>query len=257
MILNNPSKKALELLYNLGWSEPGDLSLEEIAFSLNCIVNYKPLTGSEGRILINKDKAIITINQGIILEGKKNWVSAHEIGHFCLHKDVEPLFSDTNRTLSDWYKNGPQEREANLFAAELLMPSPLFKNKVQGKRMGISLIEDIANYFKVSLTATFLRYSSLGDFPVMVIFIEDGLIKWKQSSKDFPFEYIPIDSKVPVYSVAGDFFHNGNIEQKPEKVDAIEWFPEDFAIKSKAKWQLWEQCYKVSNNGILSCLWTF
>jgi len=60
----------------------------------------------------------------------------------------------------------------------------------------------------------------------MVIFIEDGIVKWKQASHDFPFQYLVINSKVPVYSIAGDYFNNQTIETKPEKVNAIEWFPE-------------------------------
>jgi len=52
-------------------------------------------------------------------------------------------------------------------------------------------------------------------------------------------------------------FYNGTLEEQPEKINAIEWFPEDFRIAKKATWQLWEQCFKVSVNGIVSCLWTF
>jgi len=44
-----------------------------------------------------------------------------------------PFFSDTDKTLSDWYKNGPHELQANEFASEFLMPSPLFKQRVVGK----------------------------------------------------------------------------------------------------------------------------
>ncbi|NCD70956.1 ImmA/IrrE family metallo-endopeptidase [Mucilaginibacter agri] len=253
----NPGTKALQLLHQIGWSRPGDLTMEDIVFSLNGILKFQPLSGSEGRILIKGDNAIITVNSSISYEPRKNWVIAHEIGHFCLHKDVVPLFSDTDKTLSDWFQKGPQEQQANDFASELLMPSPLFKQKVAGKKLDISLIHDIANYFNVSLTATFLKYRFLGDFPVMIIFIENGLIKWKQYTQGFPFEYIEYDSKVPVYTVAGDLFYNKTKEEAPEKVDAIEWFPDDFSIKTRKTWQLWEQCYRVSDTGIVSCLWTF
>ncbi|MFC1223409.1 ImmA/IrrE family metallo-endopeptidase [Pedobacter sp. BG31] len=253
----SPPLTAQKLLNDLGWLQPGDLSLEEIAFSLDGIIKYSPLTGSSGRILMNKESAIITVDSNISYEAKRNWVTAHEIGHLCLHNGLTPLFSDTEKTLSDWYKNGSQEQQANDFAAELLMPSSLFKQKAGGHRLSISLIQDLAQYFNVSLTTTFLRYRLLGDFPVMIVFIEDGLVKWKQHTPGFPFEYLPYGSKVPVYSVAGDLFYHGTSADTPEKVDAIEWFPEDFQIKFKSQWKLWEQCYRVSENGILSCLWTF
>jgi len=248
---------AHRLLVNTGWTKPGDVSLEDMIFSLDGILKYSPLTGSEGRILIKGDSAVITVDSNINYESRKNWVIAHEIGHFCLHKNVVPLFSDTYKTLSDWFQKGPQEQQANDFASELLMPSPLFKQRVVGKKLDINLIQDTAQYFNVSLTATFLKYRFLGDFPVMIIFIENGLIKWKQFTQGFPFEYIEYESKVPVYTVAGDLFYNNSKEDKPEKVDAIEWFPQDYSIKYKKNWKLWEQCYRVSNTGIVSCLWTF
>lgn len=252
-----PGIKALQLLHELGWSKPGDLSMEYMVFSLNGILKFQPLSGSDGRILIKGDNAIITVSSDINYGPKRNWVIAHEIGHFCLHKDVVPLFSDTDKTLSDWFQKGAHEQEANDFASELLMPSSLFKQKIAGRQLDINLIQDTAQFFGVSLIATFLKYRFLGDFPVMIIFIENGLVKWKQFSQGFPFQYIEYDSRVPVYTVAGDLFYNNTIEEKPEKVDAIEWFPDDYSIPAKRNWQLWEQCYRVSETGIVSCLWTF
>lgn len=255
--MSSPVTAAHRLLVDTGWTKPGDVSLEDMIFSLNGILKYSPLNGSEGRILINGDRAVITVNSNITYQQRRNWVTAHEIGHFCLHKTITPLFSDTDKTLSEWFKKGNHETEANQFAAELLMPVPLFKQKIKGKRLDIGLLEQTAQYFDVSLTSTFLRYREHGDYPVMIIYIEGGKVIWKQPSRDFPFEYIEKDSKVPVYTVAGDIYYNNTFEEKPSKVDAIEWFPQDFGIKTKAKWQLWEQCFKVSENGIISCLWTF
>ena len=252
----NPVKVAREVQQSLGWSEPGDLSLEDMVFALGGILKESPMQGAEGRILMNGDKAVITINSNITYPGKRNFVIAHEIGHFVLHKGLTPFYSDTDKTLAEWYKNGPQEQQANQFASELLMPSDLFKSKIAGKKLNLSLIEQIAGYFNVSLTAAFLKYKDLGDYPVMVIYIENGIIQWKQASNDFPFQFLPLYSKVPVYTVAGDYFNKKGLEEKPEKVDAIEWFPTDFKLKYDPDYQLWEQCFPVSNNGLLSCLWT-
>jgi hypothetical protein len=91
----------------------------------------------------------------------------------------------------------------------------------------------------------------------MIIYIEDKIIKWKQHSKDFPFQFLPLHTTVPIYTVAGDYFNGSGIEDIPQKVDAIEWFPDDYEIRSKSNWKLWEQCYQVSDKGIISCLWTY
>lgn len=254
---SNPSKSAQELHAILGWTQPSDFTLEEIAGALGILVKEEPIQGSEGRILMKGQTAIITINSDITNLGRRNFILGHEIGHFLLHKNAAPLFSDTHLTLSEWFKKGIHEQQANEFATELLMPAPLYKNMVDGKKLSLNLIEDVSAYFQTSRLATFLRYILLGSFPVMVIYMEAGIVKWKFHSNDFPFTYLPINSNVPAWTVAGDYFNKGQLETKPEKVDAIEWFPEDFQIKFKKDWKLWEQCYQVNSNCLVSCLWTY
>jgi len=252
----SPVQAAREMHHLLGRTQPSDFTLDEIASLLGIIVKDVAIKGSEGRILINGDSAVISINNTLNHIGKRNFVLGHEIGHFILHKNAGNLFSDTTLTLSEWYKKGLQEQQANTFASELLMPEHLFRKKVEGKTLNIGLIKDISHYFGTSLLATFLRYATLGKYPVMIVLIDNGIVKWKQQSDDFPFKYLPLNSKVPPWTVAGDYFKKGQLEEDPEEVDAIEWFPEDFQIKYKSDWKLWEQCYKVSDNCIVSCLWT-
>lgn len=257
MTQKTPTIEARELLRKSGFEKPSDIGLLEFASSEGIHVKYEELKGSEGRIIMYGDNALVTINSSINNSGKRNFVLAHEIGHFKLHQGIGPLFSDTNRTLSDWYRNGKHEQEANEFASELLMPSRIFSEFVSGEKLDFELIEDAANYFDVSLTATFLKYCSLGDYPLMVIYIEDKLVKWTRYSQDFAFQYIEKNSNVSPLTVAGDFFQGNGIEDSPVLVKAIEWFPDDFEIKKKQNWQLWEQCFQVSTNGIIACLWTF
>lgn len=253
---NSPAQAARDIIGEVGWTQPGDLSLEDIASSLGAVIREADLGGSEGRILMRGNTAIISINSSITNTGKKNFVIAHEIGHFVLHKDLK-LLVDNSKTLAEWHKKGAHEQQANEFAEELLMPSNLFSKAVKGKKLSLSLIEQVASYFSVSLTAAFIRYLRLGDYPLMIVYIEGGIVKWKMATKDFPFQYIPYESKVPAWTVAGDFFNGKGIEDKPVKVDAIEWFPEDFNIKYKSDWKLWEQCFRVGPNGLVSCLWTY
>lgn len=253
---DNPVIAASELRVSIGWINPSDFTLDIVAESLGISIKDAPIKGSEGRIIRNVNHGIISINSDIKNLPKRNFIIAHEIGHFILHKDLL-VFSDTHKTLSDWHQKGPQESEANEFASELLMPSDIYHSKVHGKKMNLTLMQDVSSYFNVSMLASFLKYITLGSFPVMVIYIENGLVKWKRFSNDFPFQFLRINSQVPAYTVAGDCFYHNNMESEPEKIDAIEWFPEDFQIKHKKDWKLWEQCYKVSENGLVSCLWTY
>lgn len=252
---HNPTQAARDLLKDVGWERPGDLTLEEIAGSLGAIIETDILGGSEGRILMMGNSAIIKINSEIEHAGKRNFVTAHEIGHFVLHKELK-LFVDNNITLSEWHTKGTHEQEANDFAGELLMPTLLFKERIQNKKLSISLIKEIADYFTVSLTAAFIRYSKLGAFPMMLIYTENGTVKWKTASNDFPFPYLQKGSTVPAWSVAGDFYNGKGLEQSPVKVNAFEWFPNDYKLRSNNEWKLWEQCFQVSQNGLMVCLWS-
>lgn len=253
----NPEKSAIGLQNSLGWTSPADFTLDEIAHSLNLIIKEKPLSGSEGRIVIKEGAGVVTISDYFSSEGKRNFVLAHEIGHFQLHKNSVSLFYDTEMTLNEWYRKGSQEQEANRFATEFLMPRRIFVPMVEGKKLSFSLIKEVSSYFQTSILATFLRYVDYGKFPLMVIYIENGFIKWKKQSSDFPFTWIPKDSKLPVSTVAGDLYYHNATEYEPQLIDAIEWFSEDSAIRYKSDWKLWEQCYRVSPTGLVSCLWTY
>lgn len=253
--MSNPAHAAIDLLNELGWSDPSDMTMEDIAWAKGLIVRYSKMDGSQGRILMSKDEAIITINSAITYQPKINYIIAHEIGHAQLHRHLS-LFNDSDKTLSEWYAQGPHEKEANAFAAELLMPRDLFVRKVKNKKLELPLIEDVAGYFKASKTATFLRYRDLGDFPVMIIFIDDGIIKWKSCSDDFPYKWLTIGTELPAYTVAGDYYYRQVEEKKPAKVDAIEWFPEDYACQKAEGAKLWEQCFPSTPSSIVTCLWT-
>jgi hypothetical protein len=91
----------------------------------------------------------------------------------------------------------------------------------------------------------------------MIIFIENGIIKWKSSSKDFPYQWLELGTKLPPYTVAGDYYYRQVEEKKPVKVNAIEWFPDDFVCQRDGdKAKLWEQCFPSTQNSIVTCLWT-
>lgn len=244
-----------KLLESIGWSSPGDLSIDDIALSLNAYVKESKLEGSQGRILIKGETAIITVNSYIDYIPKRNFVVAHEIGHLILHNNLSSFFSDTDKTLNEWYANGKHEIEANNFASELLMPTNLFKLKTGGQKISLELISELSNFFGTSLTATLLKYTELGDFSTSIIYAENGLIKWKKESTDFPLKFISIGSKIREGSSAYDFFKYGELENDSVPVDAIDWFPEDFNIEDNLDLELWEHNFRVGTNGLLTFLW--
>jgi len=77
MALNKSQIEANKLLNSLGWSKPGDLTLSEIAFASNAFVEESIIEGSQGRIVMKGNEAIITVSSKIEFEPKKKFVLAH------------------------------------------------------------------------------------------------------------------------------------------------------------------------------------
>jgi Zn-dependent peptidase ImmA (M78 family) len=123
------AKELLEYLserHNFSVDPPIDLF--KIAKLLNINIVYSNLSNSDivGKIIKEEANTTIEINMpNNRYEARKRFTLAHEIGHFCLHQDIDGFVDDKkslNRIQSHW---NSYEIEANQFAAELLMPTEL------------------------------------------------------------------------------------------------------------------------------------
>lgn len=259
MRLTKAASKARSVLDDCGLlDEPLGLSCEDIALARGVTaIQAIKIDGSQGRIMIDKNDAIISYNKGITHEGKKRFIIAHELGHFELHKDLfnEKIHTDDNKSLSEWFSKGEHEREANEFAAELLMPSHLFINEAKGKPFNFSLIKNIATKFQSSITSSLLRYRVLGDYPIAIVYSDRGRIKWSSFSDDFCLKFIRNGSGVPYNSVAKDFYNGDKLPDEPELIDNTEWFSEDFNVDKYEDINFYEQCIQIGRTGVISCIW--
>lgn len=91
---------------------------------------------------------------------RQRFTIAHEIGHFALGhlNSAGKMFRDTPENFS----NGaaPEERQANAFAAQLLMPEKVVKFAVNER--GFNTLKSLANVFDVSEVAMKYRLVNLG-----------------------------------------------------------------------------------------------
>ena len=109
---------------------------------------------------------------------RQRFTIAHELGHYLLHSQTnEPLFIDktqTNNISTFLFRDESsssgefiKEREANSFAAALLMPKNLLKLEIessQNKNNVDNLVNELAKKFKVSKQAMSIRLSRLNYF---------------------------------------------------------------------------------------------
>lgn len=109
-------KKANTLVRKYGTRNPF-----EIAKHMNLILVTIPLAGkTRGFYQFFQRNNLIYIDESLP-ENEQMFVLAHELGHMLLHKRINAIFLDS-RTHLKTYK---YEKEANMFAAELLIPDSL------------------------------------------------------------------------------------------------------------------------------------
>jgi hypothetical protein len=121
-------------------------------------------------------------------EGFKRFTLAHELGHYFLEGHVAALFGNgqqSHQSESGFTSEDRYEREADNFAASLLMPKLLFKAACGESGQGLDAIETLADLCVTSLTATAIRYAKLCDEPAAIICSTGNRIQFAVMSKPF------------------------------------------------------------------------
>ncbi len=105
---------------------------------------------------------------------------AHELGHFYLERHNEYLRKGGRKhgSKGEFSNDYITEREADSFAANLLMPGFLIEELVNEGELSIDRIEELAGTFKTSLLSTARRAVAVSDFPCAVVGISDGAVGW-------------------------------------------------------------------------------
>lgn len=220
--LSTDAKRRAQLLIErLGIESPADIDLDYIAWECGAYIREEQLEGLEGRILKMAKQSLISIKKSIPERGKKRFVAAHELGHLVLQHNENQLAVCTNADLLSWYKTNPDERDANVFAAELLMPEKLFVPHCQAAP-SLELFESLADRFNSSLTATIIRYVSMTSQRVAVAHTQDRYVKWALESGDFRFEIPPSEALKPE-TYAAEFFNGQEVTKKFEFVESKAW----------------------------------
>ena len=105
---------------------------------------------------------------------RQRFTLAHELGHFVMHKSTgghlhvdDKDFFVRFRDKHSQDGSDQQEREANAFAAELLMPTQLIERDVRQLKDGVSMSDEkairaMANRYGVSLQALLFRLGNQG-----------------------------------------------------------------------------------------------
>lgn len=152
------------------------------------LIQGESLPGFDGALLPappGKKGWGILYNNRIASKGRINFTLAHEFGHYLIHRLAFPdgmrcSQQDVLRWDSEYKK---LEREANIFAAYLLMPLDDYRRQLDPRTVAtFDLLTHCADRYEVSLIAATLRWLLYTERRAVLVVSRDGFILWARSS---------------------------------------------------------------------------
>jgi Zn-dependent peptidase ImmA (M78 family) len=130
------------------------------------VVNGVSLEDNVSGLFMTKDSISYIVYNSDEVRQRQRFTIAHEFGHFMLHKNVKLFIDRASKVL---YRNSAsttgdslKEREANAFAASLLMPKILIEEEINKAPKNVDIVDYLADRFDVSSLAMSIRLSNLG-----------------------------------------------------------------------------------------------
>lgn len=194
----------------------------ELARSHNIVVQEKPtsLPGVSGYLVRVGDQFGIQYATHINVEGFKRFTVAHELGHYFLPGHPEHLFPNgdgIHHSMSGFISSDNYEKQADFFAAALLMPRNLFLRALRRAGAGFEAIETLAETCVTSITATAIRYAKFAEDPVAVVVSSGNQVDYcfmSEALRDLPrIEWLKKGTALPASATAKFNTNFENIEE--------------------------------------------
>lgn len=240
--------KPLQLLEELGITEPHEIDLEAIAAFVGATIIVEPLQGTEARLVGTGDKAIITVNSNSS-EQRQRFSIGHELGHW-MHDRGRAKFECGERVQAANYYGTDPESLANAYATELLLPAFMFRPRLAKQNPTLDTVRELSSIFRTSITATASRVVELGAWPSMLVCSARDRRVWFKASAEVPRKLWP-HPQLTDDTLAYGLLRDPNTLEATDEVDADAWIDHpnagDYAIV--------EGSVKVTPDLALSLLW--
>jgi len=237
----SPAAKAIMVLASMEITDPPAYHLDEIAKAQKIRVSKTSLPNDRnfsGALLFRGDKRGILLNTVISNEGRINFTFAHELGHYFLEhrpgyqQSGQLGFRCSPKDMEESHRL--QEREANLFAVELLMPTKQFRPTMSGAPIDYTLINSLARNFAVSKHTCGSRILEFTREACIIIHTRGFEITSKRASSAARGRLIPMQ-QIP----AGTAAYRA-IQEKHNQLDFSMADPMKWLVRSNPGIQLYE-----------------
>lgn len=155
-------------------------------------IDEAPIPGCVGALVCGDDKPR---KWGILYDegqspGRRAFTVGHEFGHWVLHRDRV----DEEEGLADGFYCDDEaitqrdglgiEEEADIFAADLLMPFHDFRNQLPPRdRPDFDRLGKLAKRYGVSLEAAIIRWLEYTETRAILLVSNEGFARWSKPSK--------------------------------------------------------------------------
>ena len=201
----------------------------KIAKELGIFVHEREAeSGYDGYLMCANGVWGIMINSSIKSRARRRFTVAHELGHYCISHHRGDNYRCFRKDISDASPSARQdEREANEFAVELLMPDRFFRADIQQRDISLETINYLAARYGTSMTSAAIRYARFSPHACAVVVSERGKIKYFSYSEGFGKEkclYLSKNTPLRDGSCAKELFDAGlSAPEKQREVAASSW----------------------------------
>ncbi len=197
-MLSKNIAQAIEIVASFSGNRvPVDLML--ICKELDIKVIDDKQLDKDGYLICRNGKKIIFVNSLIRNRHRRNFIIAHELGHFLLHRDQLYSCDAISESTTQFVNNALQEKEANAFASELLVPhDELIKHLPIGP-IDFSTVFKIAEAFDVSVTHAAMQavQASNAESEILICYDKQRR-KWYATADRYVFSSM-VPFQCPVY----------------------------------------------------------
>jgi hypothetical protein len=162
--------------------------VEAVARHLRLLIKERPLSGCDGLLIrpVGIVRGLVAINAKMRSIERKRFTLAHEIGHYVLPGHEGSSAACAPADIEGWGRGSREgEKQADEFAAELLIPEEYLRLTVGGARPSLELLSRIASDRKTSLSAAGWKFCDFTSERCALVWSRYGRIEWTKPSKEF------------------------------------------------------------------------
>lgn len=242
-----PGIRAEQRIKELGLSNPKDIDVDLIAMDAGMRVEYEQLEGCEAMLIGVGNRAIASIKPSTS-RGRERFSIGHELGHWEMHRG-KSFRCRVDQPDQNFSSDKVLEKEADSYAAHLLMPTFMFEPAVKA-HIEPSFLElnGLTKIFDTSLLATAMRLVDIDALPAILACYRSTGVRWSKSAAHIPRRWF-LRNRLDDDSFADDYFQTGKEHPRLGKQSAETWFE-----NPDAEWYEVRECCRAGPDGDLLVL---